>query len=127
MTPLIRMLDELREMTRSAGREDLDARLNMVRARISDPRVRLVVVGDPKNGMSTLVNGLVGAPVSATDAELSAPVIVEYGNEPSAAIVQAVGPGRSERKPVYPAHLRSIPTTKRAVRAARSGTICTHY
>ncbi|SLJ82328.1 dynamin family protein [Mycobacteroides abscessus subsp. abscessus] len=48
-------------MAGSAGRDDLGGRLGMVRARISDPRVRLVVVGDPKNGMSTLVNSLVGA------------------------------------------------------------------
>ncbi|WP_040795088.1 dynamin family protein [Nocardia higoensis] len=120
MTPLIRMLDELREMTRSAGRDDLDARLSMVRARISDPRVRLVVVGDPKNGMSTLVNGLVGAPVSATDAELSAPVIVEYGSEPTASVIKAVGPGRSERQPVDPAHLRSMLTVQGVVRAERT-------
>lgn len=120
MTPLIRMLDELREMTRSAGRDDLDGRLNMVRARISDPRVRLVVVGDPKNGMSTLVNGLVGAPVSATDAELSAPVIVEYGSEPSATVVKAAGPGRSERQPVDPAHMRSALAVRGVIRAERA-------
>ncbi|MBF6356971.1 dynamin family protein [Nocardia higoensis] len=120
MTPLIRMLDELREMTRSAGRDDLDARLTMVRARIGDPRVRLVVVGEPKNGMSTLVNGLVGAPVSATDAEFSAPVIVEYGNAPTATVVKAVGPGRNERQPVDPAHLRSMLTAQGVVRAERS-------
>lgn len=102
MTPLIRILDELRETARSAGRDDLGARLGMVRARIGDPRVRLVVVGDPKNGMSTLVNSLVGAQVSATDAAVSAPVIVEYGPEASATLVKSVGPGHTERQPVDP-------------------------
>ncbi|MFI9505159.1 dynamin family protein [Nocardia sp. NPDC052566] len=102
MAPVIRLLDELRELTRSAGRDDLGGRLSMVRARVSDPRVRLVVVGDPKNGMSTLVNSLVGAEVSATDSALSAPVIVEYGPEPTATLVRTTGSGRTERQSVDP-------------------------
>ncbi|QIS10281.1 dynamin family protein [Nocardia arthritidis] len=102
MAPVIRILDELREMTRSAGRDDLGGRLAMVRARVSDPRVRLVVVGDAKNGMSTLVNSLVRAEVSATDSALSVPVIVEYGPESTATLVRAVAPGRTERQPVDP-------------------------
>lgn len=101
MAPLIRILDELWEMTRSAGRNDLGSRLSMVRARVSDPRVRLVVVGEPKNGMSTLVNSLVGASVSATASDLSVPVIVEYGPEPTATLVRSVD-GRTERQSVDP-------------------------
>ncbi|MGN2640828.1 dynamin family protein [Nocardia takedensis] len=102
MAPLLRILDELREMTRAAGRDDLTGRLGMVRARVSDPRVRLVVVGEPKSGMSTLVNGLVGAAVSATDSPISVPVIAEYGQRATATLVRAVGGGRTERQPVDP-------------------------
>ncbi|WP_082393050.1 hypothetical protein [Nocardia arizonensis] len=102
MAPLIRVLDELREMTRAAGRDDLTGRLSMVRARVADPRVRLVVVGEPKNGMSTLVNGLVGAQVSATDSPLSVPVIAEYGPRSTATLVKAIPGGRTERQPVDP-------------------------
>ncbi|MEV6430558.1 dynamin family protein [Nocardia sp. NPDC051463] len=102
MAPLIRILDELREMTGSVGRDDLGGRLDLVRARVSDPRVRLVVVGDPKNGMSTLVNSLVGAQVSATDSAVSVPVIVEYAPEPTATLVKTIGNGRTERQSVDP-------------------------
>ncbi|MEV0250912.1 dynamin family protein [Nocardia sp. NPDC050712] len=102
MAPLIRILDELREMARAAGRDDLGGRLGMVRARVTDPRVRLVVVGEPKHGMSTLVNSLVGAPVSATDTALSVPVIVEYGPKASANLVKSHGNGRVERQAVDP-------------------------
>ncbi|MFC9895228.1 GTP-binding protein [Nocardia sp. NPDC127579] len=102
MAPLIRILDELREMARAAGRDDLGGRLGMVRARVTDPRVRLVVVGEPKHGMSTLVNSLVGAPVSATDSALSVPVIVEYGPKSSANLVQSRGNGQVERQAVDP-------------------------
>lgn len=93
MAPLIALVDELRELTRAGGRDDLDSRLGMVRARIADPRVRLVVVGESQAGMSTLVNSLVGVPVSATGGEPSVPVIVEYGPAPSATLVRAAGPG----------------------------------
>ncbi|MEU7765629.1 dynamin family protein [Nocardia sp. NPDC049190] len=102
MAPLIRILDELRKTARSAGRDDLGSRLNMVRARVTDPRVRLVVVGEPKNGMSTLVNSLVGTAVSATNSELSVPVIVEYGPEPTATLVRQNEVGRTERQSVDP-------------------------
>ncbi|WP_245663446.1 hypothetical protein [Nocardia inohanensis] len=102
MGPLLELLDELLQQTHAVGRSDLAARLGIARARIADPRVRLVVVGDSKSGMSTLVNGLVGMPVSATDSQHSVPVIAEYGAQPAAILVKAVG-GRAERESVDPA------------------------
>ncbi|MGW4093760.1 dynamin family protein [Nocardia sp. NPDC004750] len=117
MAPLIRILDELRETARSAGRDDLGSRLSMVRARVSDPRVRLVVVGRPKNGMSTLVNSLVGASVSATNSDLSVPVIVEYGPEPTATLVRQAEHGRTERQSVDPLDPGPALATQGVVRA----------
>ncbi|MGY2027803.1 dynamin family protein [Nocardia gipuzkoensis] len=117
MAPLIRILDELRETARSAGRDDLGSRLSMVRARVSDPRVRLVVVGHPKNGMSTLVNSLVGASVSATNSDLSVPVIVEYGPEPTATLVRQTEFGRTERQSVDPLDPGPALATQGVVRA----------
>ncbi|MFD3594705.1 hypothetical protein ACFWU5_18440 [Nocardia sp. NPDC058640] len=102
MAPVIALVDELRELVRSGGRNDLDARLGMVRARLSDPRVRIVVVGEPQAGMSTLVNSMVGSPVSATDGKPSVPVIVEYGQAPKATLVKSAPGGRVERVPVDP-------------------------
>ncbi|MBF6331628.1 hypothetical protein [Nocardia transvalensis] len=102
MAPLLGLLDELLGQTRAAGRADLTARLSMSRARVADPRVRLVVVGEPKHGMSTLVNGLVGAAVSATDSSISVPVIAEYGPAPTATLVRTTVGGRTERQPVDP-------------------------
>ncbi|WP_063049232.1 dynamin family protein [Nocardia arthritidis] len=117
MAPLIRIIDELRETARSAGRDDLGSRLGMVHARVSDPRVRLVVVGHPKNGMSTLVNSLVGASVSATNSDLSVPVIVEYGPEPTATLVRQTEYGRTERQSVDPLDPGPALATQGVVRA----------
>lgn len=102
MGPLLGQLDELLGLTRTAGRADLTARLGMSRSRVADPRVRLVVIGEPKNGMSTLVNGLVGTVVSATGSPVSVPVIAEYGPQSTATLVRALPGGRTERLPVDP-------------------------
>lgn len=102
MAPLLAQIDELLELTRTAARADLTARLSMSRARVADPRVRLVVVGEPKNGMSTLVNGLVGSAVSATGNAQSIPVIAEYGTEATATLVRSLPGDRTERQRVDP-------------------------
>lgn len=117
MAPVVSLVDELRELVRSGGRDDLDARLGMVRARLSDTRVRLVVVGEPQAGMSTLVNSLVGSPVAATDGKPSVPVIVEYGPTPSATLVKSAPRGRVERVPVDPQNPGPALTTLGVLRA----------
>ena len=43
-------------------RPDLEARLRSARDRLLDDHVRVLVVGEFKQGKSMLVNGLVGAP-----------------------------------------------------------------
>ncbi|UGT60490.1 dynamin family protein [Nocardia asteroides] len=101
MAPLIRILEDLRETARFAGREDLNGRIGMALAKLSDPRVRLVVVGRPRSGMSTVVNSLIGAPVSVTEGN-GVPVIVEYGLESAATLVKSTAPGRTERTPIDP-------------------------
>ncbi|GGL35080.1 GTPase [Nocardia jinanensis] len=102
MAPLIQIIDELRDVSRTASRNDLRGRLGMVRARVADTRVRLVVVGPPKSGTSTLVNTMAGAPISATDSAISVPAIVEYGPEPTATLIRREGGGRIRRQLVDP-------------------------
>ncbi|WP_280426603.1 GTPase [Nocardia carnea] len=117
MAPLIQIIDELRDVSRTASRNDLRGRLGMVRARVADTRVRLVVVGPPKSGMSTLVNALAGAPVSATDSPISVPAIVEYGPEATATLVRREGGGRVRRQPVDPLNPAPALTAKGVIRA----------
>ncbi|WP_459549782.1 dynamin family protein [Nocardia sp. X0981] len=117
MAPLIQIIDELRDVSRTASRNDLRGRLGMVRARVADTRVRLVVVGAPKSGMSTLVNALAGAPISATDSAISVPAIVEYGPEPSATLIRREGGGRIRRQPVDPLNPAPALMAKGVIRA----------
>ena len=57
------LLERALALAEVCERPDLRRRLLQARARSADPRVRVLVVGEPKQGKSSLVNGLVGAPV----------------------------------------------------------------
>jgi hypothetical protein len=72
------------------GRPDLEARLRQARARLEDDRVRLLVVGEFKQGKSMLVNGLLGAPVCPVfdDVATSVPTVVRYAEQPVVTLVR---------------------------------------
>jgi hypothetical protein len=81
-------------------RADLAAGLDAARRRLTDPAVRVLVVGEFKQGKSTLVNALVGMDVCPVDDDVatSVPTIVRHGDalgawvlhEPSEAGAEAV-------------------------------------
>lgn len=87
------------------GRPDLEARLRQARARLQDDRVRLLVVGEFKQGKSMLVNGLLGAPVCPVfdDIATAVPTVVRYAEQPVVTLVR--GDSRIEvpvdQLPVY--------------------------
>jgi predicted GTPase len=72
------------------GRSDLQARLQQTRARLLDEQVRVLVVGEFKQGKSLLVNGLVTAPVCPVhdDVATSVPTVVRHASNPVAALVR---------------------------------------
>jgi hypothetical protein len=101
------LLDRAGALAEVCGRPDLQRRLLQARARSADPRVRVLVVGEPKQGKSSLVNGLVGAPVCpvADDVATVVPTVVRAGEAPRASLVLATGEqpdddGPTERVPV---------------------------
>ncbi|MGH3751534.1 MAG: dynamin family protein [Pseudonocardiaceae bacterium] len=71
-------------------RSDLVDRLRQTRARLVDEQVRVLVVGEFKQGKSLLVNGLVKAPVCPVDDDLatSVPTVVRHADTPVAALVR---------------------------------------
>jgi hypothetical protein len=54
------LLDHLRRLTDAAGRADLGHRLAQARIRVTDPRLRIVVTGESGQGMSSLVDAVLG-------------------------------------------------------------------
>ncbi len=89
----------------ATGRTDLVQRLEHTNSRLQDPGVRVVVVGEYKQGKSKLINALVNAPVCPVDDDIatSVPTAVGYGEEPAAfAIVRSDGDDSEEvtRQPI---------------------------
>lgn len=92
--------DRLAEMSRATGREDLAEHLAHTRARLLDPYVRVLVVGEYKQGKSKLINALVGAPVCPVDDDIATRVatVVGYGEAPSAALLVREDPDAAVRR-----------------------------
>ncbi|HEX8802859.1 MAG TPA: dynamin family protein, partial [Acidimicrobiales bacterium] len=70
-------------------RPDLVDRLRTTRKRLADPAFHVFVVGEFKQGKSSLVNALLNAPVCPVDDDIatSAPTAVRYGEQPAAAVL----------------------------------------
>lgn len=103
------IVSRVREIARQHAREDLDAKLGDARETLSDGRVRVVVVGQFKQGKSALVNALVAAPVCPVDDVIatSVPTVVSWGKTPTAALVTEMqGAHEALRTSIDPTQLR---------------------
>ena len=93
-------------------RPDLEARLRQARARLLDEKVRVLIVGEFKQGKSLLVNSLVSAPICPVydDVATAVSTVVKYAEEPSLTLVRQVdhgdGPPAEQRhtQPPVPLH-----------------------
>nr|WP_211177350.1 dynamin family protein [Pseudonocardia acidicola] len=87
--------------TTAYERPDLGARLQQTRRRLADPNVRVLIVGEFKQGKSQLVNALVNAPVCPVDDDISTavPTVVRHGETTSVTLVREPGSESDERPP----------------------------
>ncbi|MEX0666163.1 MAG: dynamin family protein [Acidimicrobiia bacterium] len=71
------------------GREDLAARIAAARQRLEDPAFRVLVVGEFKQGKSSLVNALLNTSVCPVDDDIatSAPTAVGFADPPTARVL----------------------------------------
>jgi hypothetical protein len=85
------LVQRARSLCQQQGRADLVARLGHTTRRLSDPSVRVLVVGEFKQGKSQLINALVNAPVCPVDDDVATavPMEVRYGAQPAGAILLA--------------------------------------
>jgi len=91
---------EVGALAASAGRTDLSGRLEQTHDRLLDPGVRVIVVGEFKQGKSKLINALVNAPACPVDDDVatSVPTVVGYAPEPSAWIVELAKNAASDQR-----------------------------
>ncbi len=111
------LLDRTTEIAASAGRTDLVGRLAVVRNRAVDPRFRVVVVGQLKQGKSQFVNSLLNLAVcSVGDDETTALSTVVQHSERAFAELVLAEPGSEPRRVDLPLdELDAVtPKTRRA-------------
>ena len=84
-------VDTAARVAAALGRPDLGAELQSVRERLLDPAFTVLVIGEFKQGKSSLVNALLGAGVCPVDDDVATavPTIIRWTDEWSAAVFLA--------------------------------------
>ncbi|WP_187271926.1 dynamin family protein [Aeromicrobium terrae] len=83
---LLRLLADAAAAASTTDRDDLVDSLKQLSQRVEDPTIRVVVVGQFKQGKSALVNAMVDQSVCPIDDVIgtAVPTVVQYGETPSA-------------------------------------------
>jgi hypothetical protein len=112
------VVDRAIGLTKAGDRTDLAQRLAHTRRRLLDPTVRVLVVGEFKQGKSMLVNALVDAPVCPVDDDVATavPTEVRFAETPVAAVVRSVG----EHDDAHPARVE-VPLAELAAHVSEAG------
>ena len=100
----VELVEVALKATTAYERPDLGARLQHTRKRLADPNVRVLVVGEFKQGKSQLVNALVNAPVCPVDDDLATavPTEVRFADDPVVTLVWETGEQRPARRSEVP-------------------------
>ncbi|MGW4461643.1 dynamin family protein [Micromonospora sp. NPDC004704] len=121
MTPIwLDVLDETSRLCAAHGRSDLVDSVRRKRVQLLDPGLRVLVVGEPKQGKSQLINALINAPVCPVgDGRTTVvPTVVRHAPAPTAALVRtaAPAPGRPAVEAPVPAERVPLPIEQVAAR-----------
>jgi Dynamin family len=94
-SPAIQTVELALQASTAYQRPDLAVRARQALQRLHNPRVRILVVGEFKQGKSMLVNALVNAPICPIDDDISTsvPTVVRYAHHPSATLVRGAWAG----------------------------------
>ncbi len=89
----VELVDLALKATTAYERPDLAQRLHATRARLADPNVRVLIVGEFKQGKSQLVNALVNATVCPVDDDIATavPTLVKHGEQTTVTLVRESG------------------------------------
>ena len=86
---LTKLVEQGIDLVSAGDRTDLRKRLDQTLRRLQDPSIRVIVVGEFKQGKSKLINALVNAPVCPVDDDIatSVPTVVRHGYPASASVL----------------------------------------
>ncbi|MET4589477.1 replication fork clamp-binding protein CrfC [Arthrobacter sp. 754] len=110
---LLRLVEQAIALVSDGERADLRRRLDQTLRRLQDPSIRVIVVGEFKQGKSKLINALVNAPVCPVDDDIatSVPTVVRHGDPASASILLPRGdaePGEEEKLERQPINITEL-------------------
>ncbi|RAO50456.1 Isoniazid-induced protein IniA [Micromonospora saelicesensis] len=88
------VLDEIARTCTAHGRGDLLQTVRQKRAQLLDPTLRVLVIGEPNQGKSQLINAIINAPACPVgDGRTTVlPTVVRHAEAPTAAVAQAPPP-----------------------------------
>jgi replication fork clamp-binding protein CrfC len=112
----VELIDLALKATTAYERPDLGGRLLQTRKRLADPDVRVLIVGEFKQGKSQLVNALVNAPVCPVDDDVATavPTVVKYAETTKAELVR-------ESESADSAERTEVPATQLAQHVSEAG------
>ncbi|MEU1588339.1 dynamin family protein [Micromonospora sp. NPDC005710] len=87
------VLDEIARTCTAHGRGDLLQTVRQKRAQLLDPTLRVLVIGEPNQGKSQLINAIINAPACPVgDGRTTVlPTVVLHAEAPTAAVAQSPG------------------------------------
>jgi hypothetical protein len=117
-SPAIETVELALRATTAYERPDLAVRARQALQRLHNPRVRVLVVGEFKQGKSMLVNALVNAPICPIDDDISTsvPTVVRFAHQPAAALVRGAWGDTDEQE-----ERTSVPIEQLASHVSESG------
>ncbi|MCG5457664.1 dynamin family protein [Micromonospora sp. PSH03] len=88
------VLDEIARTCTAHGRGDLLQTVRQKRAQLLDPTLRVLVIGEPNQGKSQLINAIINAPACPVgDGRTTVlPTVVRHAEAPTAAVAQVPPP-----------------------------------
>jgi GTPase Era involved in 16S rRNA processing len=116
----VALVDLALKATSAYGRPDLGRRLQATRSRLADPNVRVLIVGEFKQGKSQLVNALVNAPVCPVDDDIATavPTVVKFAETASVTLVREA---ESDSGDPLPAQRSEVPIDQLAQYVSEAG------
>ena len=90
------VLDDIARTCSAHGRGDLLQTVRQKRAQLLDPTLRVLVIGEPNQGKSQLINAIINAPACPVgDGRTTVlPTVVQHAEAPTVAVAQAPAPAR---------------------------------
>ncbi|MBQ0902185.1 dynamin family protein [Micromonospora sp. U21] len=120
------VLDEIARTCNAHGRGDLLQTVRQKRAQLLDPKLRVLVIGEPNQGKSQLINAIINAPACPVgDGRTTVlPTVVQHADVASAAVVQAPPPAPARPAGAAPAAIvERSPVALNQVAAGVAGTM----